>query len=167
MTAAICVNTLLSTLDAQFVEIDRRSRELLERVRDEDIYRPSGRSNDAGPSSLGEYILRSAAAVEQAAGGITTRLWDDPFEWTLPEKLSTRALIVEYLDEVEKTRRRAFRAIDTDADLCRQIPAPENLRTLFQILVEAATQASHFQGRAFTVLQVVSGEKPPRLRPTD
>ena len=39
--------------------------------------------------SCGEYILRSAAAVEQTFGGITTRLWDDPFEWTLPEALST------------------------------------------------------------------------------
>src|SRR3712207_7579473 len=37
--------------------------------------------------SCGEHVLRSAAAVEQTFGGITVNLWDDPFEWTLPESL--------------------------------------------------------------------------------
>ena len=49
-------------------------------------------------------LLRSAAAVEQTFGGITTRLWDDPFEWTLPEKLSSTDLLIGYLNEVEQTR---------------------------------------------------------------
>ena len=33
--------------------------------------------------------MRSASAgtIEQTFGGITANLWDDPFEWTLPETL--------------------------------------------------------------------------------
>ena len=38
---------------------------------------------------LGEHIVRSAGAVEQTFDGITANLWDDPFEWTLPENLAT------------------------------------------------------------------------------
>jgi hypothetical protein len=36
-------------------------------------------------SPAAEQILRSARIVEQVSGGITANLWDDPFEWTLPE----------------------------------------------------------------------------------
>lgn len=164
MLAAIFVDTLLRLLDEEFSKLHARSLSLLEGTRDEDIYR----SFESGPVGLigvniGEYVLRSAAIVEQAAGGITTRLWDDPFEWTLPEKLSTRRSIIEYLDEVEQTRRRAFDAIASDADLSRQIPSPERLRSLFQILVDAAVRASHFQGRAFALHQTLTGTKPPGI----
>ena len=69
-------------------------------------------------------ILRSAAAVEQTFGGITTRLWDDPFEWTLPEALSTNELILNYLNETEETRRKCFAFFASDEDLRREIPAP-------------------------------------------
>ena len=58
--------------------------------------------------SIGENILRSAAIIEQTCGGLTANLWDDPFEWTLPETLSTANLIVEYLSEVDLARQRAF-----------------------------------------------------------
>lgn len=58
------------------------------------------------PFSVGEYIIRSASVVEQAFGGITTRLWDDPYEWTLPEKLATSELIGQYLDDVDASRKR-------------------------------------------------------------
>jgi hypothetical protein len=42
----------------------------------------------AGSVPPDQYILRSAAAIEQMCGGLTANLWDDPFEWTLPETLS-------------------------------------------------------------------------------
>ena len=45
-----------------------------------------------------QHILRSAAAIEQMCGGLTANLWDDPFEWTLPETLSTPAKVIEYLN---------------------------------------------------------------------
>ena len=53
-------------------------------------------------------LLRSAAAVEQTSGGISARLWDDPFEWTLPEELTTLERILNYLNEVRANTEKAF-----------------------------------------------------------
>jgi len=113
--------------------------------------------------SCGEYVLRSAAKIEQTFGGITTRLWDDPFEWTLPEELSTTVLITEYLAEVERTRLKGFSLFKSDEDLRREMPAPEKLKTIFEILIETVARAEHFQGRAFAVFQMLSDEKLPRF----
>lgn len=115
------------------------------------------------PFSCGEYLLRSAGRVEMTFGGITTRLWDDPFEWTLPEKLSTRPAIFEYLDEVEATRLKGFSFFASDDDLGREIPAPEKMRRLADILIDTISRASHLQGRAFAILQTLSSDKLPRL----
>lgn len=113
--------------------------------------------------SCGEYLLRSAAGVEQTFGGITVRLWDDPFEWTLPEALSTRDKIIEYLDEVETTRKKGFAYFTSDADLVRRIPAPERLTPIFELLLDTTSRAEHFQGRAFAIFQVFSSAKLPRV----
>ena len=61
--------------------------------------------------SIGENLLRSAAVIEQTCGGLTANLWDDPFEWTLPETLSDAERIIEYLSEVDPARQRAFHSI--------------------------------------------------------
>jgi hypothetical protein len=113
--------------------------------------------------SCGECLLRSAAMVEKTFGGITTRLWDDPFEWTLPEKLSTREAILDYMDEVEETRQRGFSYFQSDEDLSREIPSPELLRPLIDILLETLVLASHFQGRAFAVFRQLSDDSLPNL----
>ena len=115
------------------------------------------------PFSCGEYLLRSAAAVEQTFDGLTTRLWDDPFEWTLPEKLSTHEAIIQYLDEVEETRKKGFDFFRSDDDLARDIPAPEKLLSLAEILTDTLSRAAHHQGRAFAIYQVLTANKPPRL----
>ena len=112
--------------------------------------------------SCGEYVLRSAGKVEQTFGGITTRLWDDPFEWTLPEELSTTDLVAKYLAEVEATRSKGFSLLKSDADLRKEMPAPEKLKTIFEILLETVARAEHFQGRAFSIFQMFSDEKLPR-----
>ena len=78
------------------------------------------------------------------AGGITTRLWDDPFEWTLPEKLYNEALIEDYLDEVEESRLRAFSYLRTDEDLARHTPAPTQLKTIEAILRNTLAIADAF-----------------------
>ena len=101
--------------------------------------------------------------VEKTFGGITTRLWDDPFEWTLPEQLSTSALILEYLDEVEETRKKGFKFFNSDEDLRREMPAPEKLKSIFGILLGTIARAEHFQGRAFAVFGMFSDEKLPRF----
>lgn len=129
-----------------------------------DLYRkPREIEHSMAAFSCGEFLLRSAAAVEQTCGGITTRLWDDPFEWTLPEKLSTPELVAGYMDEVEETRRVAFGFFKSDDDLHKQIPAPEDLRTIFDLLLETVARAEHYQGRAFAIFQVLSDRKLPRL----
>src|SRR5712691_7013496 len=103
------MNKLIADLDRQFSQLHQELRELIHAIAPERLYsRPPSRSNSSPAQSGGEQILRSAAAVEQTFGGLTTNLWDDPFEWTLPEMLATRERIIEYLAEVEETRRRAF-----------------------------------------------------------
>jgi len=158
------MDPILLSFDRQFALIDGRSRDLLAKLGDDRLFeKPGDRSTAFTPFSCGEYILRSAAMVEKTFGGITTRLWDDPFEWTLPEKLSDKKAVLQYLDEVEQTRVKGFSFFTSDADLTRQMPAPEKLRTIHDILLDAVVTASHFQGRAFAVFQMISGAKLPRL----
>jgi hypothetical protein len=98
-------------------------------------------------NSVGEYLLRSAGRVEQTFGGLATKLWDDPFEWTLPEQLSTPELIINYLEEVESTRNRGFSLLKSDDDLRKIIPAPVRMMSLFEILLETITAAENLKGR--------------------
>ena len=160
----IFMDTFLVGFDRRFLLIDARSRELISKLTDTTLYkRPRDTRVEMAPFSCGEYILRSAAMVEKTFGGITTRLWDDPFEWTLPEKLSDRGSVLNYLDEVEATRKKGFAFFNSDDDLKREIPAPEKLRTIFDILLETTGLAEHFQGRAFAIFQVLTDEPLPRL----
>ena len=158
------MDSILTAFDRAFVSIDGRSRQLLITIPDARLFmKPRDTVNSMSPFSVGEYILRSAAMVEQTFGGITTRMWDDPFEWTLPEKLADRQRILQYLDEVEETRVRGFAFFTSDADLGREIPAPEKLTPLIDILLGTLSRAEHFQGRAFAVFQMISDERPPKL----
>ncbi len=154
----------IEIFDWQFSLLHSRSNELLKLISDDELFRrPRDLNKTYQMFSCGEYILRSAGKIEQTFGGITTRLWDDPFEWTLPEELSTAALITEYLAEVEQTRAKGFTLFESDADLRREIPAPDKLKTIFEILIETVARAEHFQGRAFAIFQMLSDEKLPRV----
>ena len=94
-----------------------------------------------------ENLLRSAAVVEQMCGGLTANLWDDPFEWTLPETLSNADRIVEYLSEVDLARERAFNSID-DRALTKYILVPSGeSRMLISVLLETLVRASEYRGR--------------------
>ncbi|MEQ1921710.1 MAG: hypothetical protein ABL952_04300 [Pyrinomonadaceae bacterium] len=158
------MENLLSIFYERYITIDARSRELLTRIPDHLLYkRPRETRSEMSPFSCGEYILRSAAMVEKTFGGITTRLWDDPFEWTLPEKLVNKGLIVSYLDEVEATRLKGFSFFTSEDDLKREIPSPEKLRPLADILLETIDLASHFQGRAFALYQTLTDDTLPHL----
>lgn len=158
------MNFLLDTLDRQFSHIHLRSCDFAGQIPQDKLYwKPRLLPRTFTMFSSGEYLLRSAAAVEQSFGGITRRLWDDPFEWTLPEKLSTNEKLIEYLDEVEQTRRNGFSFFRSDLDLQKVMPAPETMRSIFEILVDTIARAEHFQGRAFAVSQTFSDDKlPPR-----
>ena len=97
-----------------------------------------------------QYILRSAATIEQMCGGLTANLWDDPFEWTLPETLSNADRIVEYLSEVDLARERAFNSID-DSALSKYIAVPSGEEQLLvSLLLETLVKASDLRGRAAT-----------------
>ena len=154
------MKTFIEIFDRHFRGIHERSCEFVVLIPGDRLFwKPSPTES----YSCGEYLLRSAAAVEQTFGGITARLWDDPFEWTLPEELATHDKIIEYLEEVEATRNRGFAYFESDADLARQIPAPEKMIPILQLLLETASRAQHFQGRAFAVFQTFSTAKLPAV----
>lgn len=156
---------LISSLDEQFARLHTRSFVLLEVVTDEKLYWQPRRSSGAFPAySCGEHILRSAGAVEQTFGGITANLWDDPFEWTLPESLSTVARLRGYLNEVEEARLRGFALFSGDEDLLKEISVPPGrMQPLCTLLLETLVRAAHHQGRAFATFRLFSDAQLPRL----
>lgn len=145
---------LIQLFNSQFDVIDRRSLDLLARLNESRLFwKPPRVEAEGEPYSCGELVIRSAGAIEQTFGGITTRLWDDPFEWALPEELSTKSRVTEYLKDVTATRRTGFEFLTSDDDLFKQIPAPENLRSIAEILLDTVGRSSNLQGRAFGVAQ--------------
>ena len=99
-----------------------------------------------------ENLIRSAAGIEQMCGGLTANLWDDPFEWTLPETLSNADRVVDYLSEVNLARERAFDAID-DAALSKYIAMPSGEpKLLISLLLETLIRASELYGRSQNAL---------------
>src|SRR5260221_4317566 len=118
-SAPICLmRNLIDGFDLRFRLLNQHSQNLIDKIPCEMLFsRPSKLYRTFIPFSCGEYVLRSAAMVEKTFGGITTRLWDDPFEWTLPESLSTTADVRGYLSEVEATRASGFAFFNDDDDL--------------------------------------------------
>jgi hypothetical protein len=138
-------------LDRQFSSLLESLRTITQSVPDELLYRRT-------PSlTIGENILKSAGVIEQTCGGITSNLWDDPFEWTLPETLSTTQHILEYLSEVEVAKDRAFSSLTSDEVLQKYIAAPasDNCR-LLDLLVQTLMKAADYRGRAVATLEMLS-----------
>ena len=157
---------IVGGLDEQFARLHERSVRLVQAVPFEKLYwQPEvARARTFPVYSCGEHILRSAAAVEQTFGGITVNLWDDPFEWTLPESMPAPADVARYLEEAEATRRRAFEFFKSDEDLAREIAVPSGeTRTLFALVTETLARASHHQGRAYATFRLFSDERLPRV----
>lgn len=159
------MNQLISSLGEEFLRLHVRSSALLEAIPEEKLYWQPRASSGAFPvHSCGEYLLRSAATVEQTFGGITANLWDDPFEWTLPESLTTITRLVEYLNEVEAARLRGFALFRRDEDLLKEISVPPGrMRPLCSLLIETLARAAHHQGRAFATFRLFSDARLPRL----
>lgn len=155
---------IVRSLDEQFARLHERSHALVRAVPAERLYwQPPRVSGHLLPVySCGEHLLRSAAAVEQTFGGIAVNLWDDPFEWTLPESMPTPDAVARYLEEAEATRLRAFEFLRSDEDLSKEIAVPSGeMRTLFALAVETLARAAHHQGRAYATLRLFSDARLP------
>jgi hypothetical protein len=153
-------------LDEQFAALHGRSLALARALPPERLYWQPARESGARAFpvySCGEHLLRSAAAVEQTFGGITVNLWDDPFEWTLPEALPAPEDVARYLEEAEATRLRAFEFLRSDADLSKELAAPAGMRTLFSLASETLARAAHHQGRAFATFRLFSDARLPQI----
>lgn len=152
------MSQFIASLDAQYALLHRRSRELIEEIPAGLLYRhPTGLTNTG---SGGEFVLRSAAVVEQTFGGITANLWDDPAEWTLPETLSTPEKVLAYLDEVETTRQRGFALLKGDEDLGKEIMASSGKTLLVSLLLDTLRRAAQHQGAARVTFEVIKLENP-------
>ena len=147
---------IVNHLDSELASLIRNLKELVNSVPQDLLYR------NPPPVSIGENILRSAAVIEQTCGGLTANLWDDPFEWTLPETLSTADRIVEYLSEVDVARQRAFTSIVNDGALTKYISVPSGEpRLLVSLLVETLVTASDYRGRALATSKILFGDGAP------
>jgi hypothetical protein len=133
---------IVESLDRAFARLHASSCDIVRRTTSEQLYETRG-----GALSIGESVLRSAAIVEQTFGGITANLWDDPFEWTLPEHLTTPAKVIEHLGEVEAVRARAFASFTDDSCLTKQIATPaEQSEMLIDLLLNTIGRAAAYQG---------------------
>ena len=155
--------TFVRHLDEQYRRLHTRSCALIEIIPAEQLYRQP-RTSAFPVDSCGEHLLRSAAAVEQTFGGITANLWDDPFEWTLPEALPAPSHVAAYLKEVEATRQRGFARLTTDASLRKEIMLPSGeMQTLCALLLETLARAAHHQGRAFASFRHFCDQRLPEV----
>lgn len=153
---------MVESLDREFARLHLRSCEVTENTPDELLYSVATPTGMRSLPSVGESLLRCAAAVEQTFGGITSNLWDDPFEWTLPEYLSTPAKVIEHLVEVETTRKRAFSSFDDDACLLKHVATPSgDTRMLVELLLATLVSAAQYQGQAVATLKSLSGNSTP------
>lgn len=150
------MKTFIKTFKRKFSDLDKSSRLIIEETPENKLFYKLGRNYEI--FSIGEFILHSAGKVEQTFGGITASLWDDPFEWTLPEELSSKKKIFEYLDEVEKTTNNGLGYFQTDEDLKKEIQTPWGAKILFELLLDTTLEAEFLKSKAFTILQIIDGD---------
>jgi hypothetical protein len=124
----------IEKFESGFAEIASRWRAMI---------RKAGWPSPASPS-----LIRSAAKVEQTFGGMNAQLWDDPFEWTLPEALGSIDKALEYLDEVERARGEGMARIRYDEELTREIRTPSGSLTLATLLWQTLKEAKRLADEA-------------------
>jgi len=148
--------TIIESFDREFAQLDLRARSLVNSTPFERFYEVP-ETEGFSSHSIGELILRSAGVVEQTCGGISSNLWDDPFEWTLPETLSTPSLVIEYLDEVEETRKKAFARFLGDGDLVKLIGVPSgDPQPIVNVLLDTLLRAAGYQARVTVILSLMA-----------
>lgn len=150
------MKTIIEILDDKFAQLATGWRKVIQELNSQTLYRKPDR--DLRSLSGGEHIVRSARIVEQAFGGITANLWDDPFEWTLPETLKTPQDVSDYLQEVEITRQRGFRLFKADSDLTKEIVTASGETQLLSLLLDTLMRAGHHLSIAQENLKRLSHE---------
>ena len=135
------MNAFITWFDHEFQRLEHEWRELIGKLDDEHLY--SQTSPDS--PTCAERIVASARIVEQSFGGITANLWDDPFEWTLPETLTTTEKLRSYLDEVRDARTRGFALFKDDSDLLKTIMTPSGSTQILSLLLDTLVRARHQQ----------------------
>ena len=153
---------IVNSLDREFARLHSQSCAIVDSTGVDILYRAPAQTGTGSARSIGESVLRCAAAIEQTFGGITSNLWDDPFEWTLPEYLSTPAKVVEHLTEVEATRQRAFSSFGDDGCLLQHVAMPSGeTRPLLDLLQETLQRAVDYQAQSVVALKILSRITPP------
>ena len=137
---------IVESLDRAFARLHLELAELIRKTPADLLYAET--SSSSSTNSIASAVLRSAGVIEQTFGGITANLWDDPFEWTLPEFLSTPEKLLGYLSEVEATRGRAFLSFADDDCLLQLIATPSGTRPMVDLLLETLTRAAAYHGAA-------------------
>ena len=151
---------IVNSLDREFARLHSQSCAIVDST-GVDILYTAPATGTGSARSIGESVLRCAAAIEQTFGGITSNLWDDPFEWTLPEYLSTPAKVIEHLAEVEATRQRAFSSFADDGCLLQHVAMPSGeTRPLIDLLQETLQRAADYQAQSVVAFKILS-----RIRP--
>ena len=151
----------LERLDREFSGLLSELKALIQSIPGEKIYL-NATGNVEG--SVADSIVKCAATLEQAFGGLTTNLWDDPFEWTLPETLSTTELIIDYLAEVDGARERAFAFLVDDSALGKYIAVPSGDQTSIRnLLADALAKARPYQVRAIETAKMLFSDDAPRF----
>ena len=148
-------SAIVESLDREFARLYVNSCAVIENTPSDSLYAqpqysgPTEATSDLPQmTSIGERVLRAAAAIEQTFGGITANLWDDPFEWTLPEYLATPAKVLGYLTEVEETRKRAFSSFTDDGCLLKQVAVPSGeTLPLIDLLRSTLMRAAAYLGQ--------------------
>lgn len=150
---------IIESLNQEFARLHSRSCAVVEATSANKLYFAPKAGDDTSILSIGESVLRCAAAIERTFGGITSNLWDDPFEWTLPEHLSTPAKVLDHLNEVEAIRKQAFRSFTDDECLRLQVATPaEEMQPLIELLLATLLQAMDFQSQAIVAHKILSGK---------
>jgi hypothetical protein len=153
---------IVNTLDREFARLYSQSRAIIEQTPAGILYATPTQTAPRSLRSVGENVLRAAAAIEQTFGGITSNLWDDPFEWTLPEYLSTPVKVIHHLEEVEATRKQAFSSFTDDLCLRKHVAMPAgDTRPLIALLLETLVRAVDYQAQGIVSLEILSGISPP------
>jgi uncharacterized damage-inducible protein DinB len=155
----------LATVDIIGDEMERIHQNLIEIlgiIPEEKLYwKPFASDKFIRIYSCGELISHIGGIVEYAFNGITSNLWEEPFEWITREVLPTRSHVGGYLEEVARVRRMAFTDF-SDEDLPKLIYYPNAVSTtLGEILVKTLSHAAHHRGQVYAYVHLVTDARLP------